>query len=306
MKASLIIPTLNRQARLCHTLQLALAQDYPDLEIIVIDQTVETSEELAALLALSAGRITYLRFNPPNLPAARNRGLAAAAGEIAIFIDDDVLFDVGFVSSHMRNHVGPETCAVMGLTLPRSDADQPLLQLSKDRKEYGLPAYVRVGDVCEARWILGGNTSVPRAAARAVCGFDEYYSGSSACEDVDFSQRLRRTGVRLFMDTRTRLIHLQEAAGGCEKRNADHREMTGVEDFRYTIYFLARHAFVIGATDTISRLWFAYRRFVLNRVAFKRGLGFILARHLLGMRLCIRAFRDARRGFPKAVPLRTA
>jgi glycosyltransferase involved in cell wall biosynthesis len=43
----------------------------------------------------SASRIHYLHLSQRGLPNARNEGLARACGEIALFLDDDVILIPG-------------------------------------------------------------------------------------------------------------------------------------------------------------------------------------------------------------------
>jgi glycosyltransferase involved in cell wall biosynthesis/O-antigen/teichoic acid export membrane protein len=86
-KVSIVIPTYNMAKYLPLALDSALSQDYPNLEIIVIDDgsTDDTFEMIRHYLP----RIRCIRQENQGLPAARNHGLEAAQGEFVRFLDAD-------------------------------------------------------------------------------------------------------------------------------------------------------------------------------------------------------------------------
>ncbi|MBN2139772.1 MAG: glycosyltransferase [Desulfovibrionaceae bacterium] len=89
---SVVIPTYNRAELLMHTLASVLGQTYPALEVLVVDDgsTDDTAERVRGL---ADPRIRYLRTERSGLPAAaRNAGLAQAAGEYVAFVDSDDLW----------------------------------------------------------------------------------------------------------------------------------------------------------------------------------------------------------------------
>lgn len=84
---SVIVPTHNRSGMLRVAVESALAQSYPRIEVIVVDDG--SVDDTAAVMAGYAGRITYLRQANQDVAVARNTGIAAAAGEYLTFLDDD-------------------------------------------------------------------------------------------------------------------------------------------------------------------------------------------------------------------------
>lgn len=112
---SVVIPSmLGRRDGLQACLDSLAALDYPDYEVIVVDNRPAGAPpvELAA--------VRVVREPRPGISAARNRGLAAATGEIVAFTDDDVEVDPSWlraIALRMRAH--PEEACVTGLTLPR-------------------------------------------------------------------------------------------------------------------------------------------------------------------------------------------
>src|SRR5438046_421159 len=101
-RVSLVVPTYDRGEILRQTIEMALNQDYPNLEVIVVDQTRQPLPSVLSFVEDLGDRIKYLRLAVPNLPAARNAAVRASTGEIVIFIDDDVIIGSDYVSAHLQ------------------------------------------------------------------------------------------------------------------------------------------------------------------------------------------------------------
>jgi GT2 family glycosyltransferase len=196
-QVSLIIPTYNREEELCETLRCALAQTYPRLEIVIVDQASAHTPSTRAFLEQAADRIRSIRSSPPNLPLARNRGVEHARGEIIIFADDDVTFGPEFVESHVAYYQAePEIGGVAGrVEVP--PAARPF---------HPVGAYAS-----EAR---GCNMSYRRQVIFEVGGFDPRFSGNARGEEIDFVRRLRRRGYRLANGARATLFHHAAPSSG--------------------------------------------------------------------------------------------
>ncbi|MBQ7154968.1 MAG: glycosyltransferase family 2 protein [Synergistaceae bacterium] len=98
---SIIIPTYNGEKRIARTLGSIIAQDYANLEIIVVDDvsTDGTVKAARKVLENSGRKFTMLqRKENGGQCAARNTGLEAATGEYVIFFDHDDLAAENFVS----------------------------------------------------------------------------------------------------------------------------------------------------------------------------------------------------------------
>lgn len=87
---SVIIPAYNRSKLLRLTVESVLAQTYPHIEIIVVDDG--STDDTATVMEQCAGRITYIKQANQGVGAARNTGLRVAAGEYINFLDHDDLF----------------------------------------------------------------------------------------------------------------------------------------------------------------------------------------------------------------------
>jgi GT2 family glycosyltransferase len=102
---SLVIPTYNRGHLIAETLDSALAQVPPFLEVIVVDDG--STDDTTAVLAQYAGRVQLLTGPNGGVQRARNRGVAAARGTYIAMCDSDDLLEPGYVNTMqawLRDH----------------------------------------------------------------------------------------------------------------------------------------------------------------------------------------------------------
>lgn len=88
---SVVIPTYNAVTFLAATLDSVLAQTYPNLDIIVVDDG--STDATPRLLDSYGDRIRVLRQANAGQAAARNYGAHEAKGEMLAFLDSDDLWD---------------------------------------------------------------------------------------------------------------------------------------------------------------------------------------------------------------------
>jgi glycosyltransferase involved in cell wall biosynthesis len=86
---SVVIPCYNVERYIGRCLESVLAQEYTQLEIIVVDDG--STDGTAAVIERYLGdeRIKLLRRSNAGVSAARNAGIAAATGELLGFVDSD-------------------------------------------------------------------------------------------------------------------------------------------------------------------------------------------------------------------------
>jgi glycosyltransferase involved in cell wall biosynthesis len=89
---SIIIVNYNYARFLRRSIQSALAQDYPNVEVVIVDDC--STDNSCELIARFGGRVrAVLRERNEGHGAAMNAGFAAAAGKVTIFLDaDDYLY----------------------------------------------------------------------------------------------------------------------------------------------------------------------------------------------------------------------
>ena len=93
MKISVVIPAYNEEAGIAHTIRALLAQDYPDFEIIVVNNasTDRTAEVVRQFVSDSQPPVILVDEGRKGLLWARERGRQKARGEIIANIDADCL-----------------------------------------------------------------------------------------------------------------------------------------------------------------------------------------------------------------------
>jgi glycosyltransferase involved in cell wall biosynthesis len=279
-KVSLIIPTYNRQQILCDTLRMAVAQDYPNFEIIVVDQTTEQSDELKATLHALGDRVRYVRLRTPNLPMARNVGVRNSTGDVLVFIDDDVIIDPDYLSKHAAHYGNGSTVGgVTGLTKP-VNAPSGAVMMQAYESICGVPPGLRIGDVAPAKTLVGGNTSYWRRAFLESGTSDERFSGCGWGEDTDLSMRVRRCGYELLFDSNIQIIHLAVPAGGCEIRNPALSAAVSRERTELATYLAVKNWKSLGFLTACLAIWCSYRGTALNRSNAVAGLATLCQCHL--------------------------
>ncbi|HTT82666.1 MAG TPA: glycosyltransferase, partial [Rhizomicrobium sp.] len=88
---SVVINTFNRAKSLACTLASLRQLDYPLFEVIVVNGP--STDRTDAVLSQYEGQVKILSCAERNLAISRNLGIAAAAGQIVAFIDDDAYPD---------------------------------------------------------------------------------------------------------------------------------------------------------------------------------------------------------------------
>ncbi len=88
---SIIIPAYNVAAYVREAVDSALAQTYPNVEVVVVDDG--STDDTSAILDSYGDRIVLIRQRNRGLAGARNSGIAAARGDLLGWLDaDDVWF----------------------------------------------------------------------------------------------------------------------------------------------------------------------------------------------------------------------
>ncbi|MDQ6606084.1 MAG: glycosyltransferase [Actinomycetota bacterium] len=117
---SIVVATRDRPASLGTCLRSLVDLDYPDYEIVVVDNAPNGDETRQLVTGREfAGRVQYLREDRRGLAAAHNRGLASVAGEIVAFTDDDVVADQLWLLELVRGfRLAEGVACVTGLIVP--------------------------------------------------------------------------------------------------------------------------------------------------------------------------------------------
>ena len=84
---SVIIPAFNPGRFIVEALESVDAQQYPNIEIIVVDDA--STDETPNILESMSDHVRHIRQDRAGASVARNRGILASAGEYVAFLDAD-------------------------------------------------------------------------------------------------------------------------------------------------------------------------------------------------------------------------
>jgi hypothetical protein len=195
VRVSFVIPVKDDARRLANCLRTITANDYPRdaVEVIVADNG---STDGTIDVARAAGAQVY---SGPGLRVSelRNRGAAAASGEVLAFVDADHEIAADWIAAAVETLAEDRTAAVGALYTPPAPGTWV-------QRLYGVLRGRTVGRQ-DVGWLGSGNVAVRRGVFESIGGFDE---SLEACEDVDLCQRLRAAGWRLVGDERLKSVHL--------------------------------------------------------------------------------------------------
>ncbi len=96
---SVCIPVYNCEAYIADAVNSALSQTYKNIEVICVDDG--SRDQSLAVLGRFSDRITVISTENQGAPAARNRALAEAKGEVIQFLDGDNILDVDKVERQL-------------------------------------------------------------------------------------------------------------------------------------------------------------------------------------------------------------
>jgi len=191
VRISVVIPTLDRPGPLTACLR-ALSQSFlPNAETIVVSDggTVDLGRWLAPFV--EPLRLRYIETSPGGPAAARNHGLAAARGDIVVFVDDDCRPRPGWLHA-LTSCVSPSLPRAAGGTTfngltanPYAEAAQLILDLVAryEHETHG-----------GARFFPSNNLAFPTERLRCLGGFDESFR---TAEDRELCRRWRQAGFAL-------------------------------------------------------------------------------------------------------------
>jgi glycosyltransferase involved in cell wall biosynthesis len=118
---SVIVATRNRTASLARCLKSILAVDYPNFDIIVIDNAPK-GNQTETYIRNTYGHdpaVKYIRENEPGLSIAHNRGLESVTAPLVAFTDDDVEVDRNWLTAVVEPFLDSQTVGcVTGMIFP--------------------------------------------------------------------------------------------------------------------------------------------------------------------------------------------
>ncbi len=198
---TVLVPAYNEERTIAASLRSILASDYPDFEVIVIDDgsTDRTEDEVGALRG--DPHLRYVKKENGGKASALNFGLAQAHGEIVLFTDADSLFETHTIRNGVAYFIDPSIGAVSGndtVLAPQGPLQKMLVITSHIGTGFVRRALSRIGVL----QIISGNLGLVRTEIlRRIGGFREVWG-----EDLEVTLRLKRHGVRVVYGASTRVL----------------------------------------------------------------------------------------------------
>ncbi|MDA8296816.1 MAG: glycosyltransferase [Actinomycetota bacterium] len=222
---SVVLCTRNRPELARRALASLARLEYPDFEVLVVDNAPsdEATKEVFSADFASDERFRYVREPRPGLSRARNRGLAEARHGIVAFTDDDTRADARWlegIARGVKRHAG--VGCVTGL-VPSAQLDTAAQQYFHDRVWWAsslVPTCYRAeraeGDSPLHPYRMGiygtgANFAIDRELARSLGGFSELLGAGSPCrggaEDLDMFVRVLKAGALISFEPSAIIWH---------------------------------------------------------------------------------------------------
>ncbi len=221
---SYIMVTMNRKEAALRCIASIVRQDYPQREMIVIDNG-STDGSLEAI----ASKYPWIRLisQPSNVgpAAARNLGIKAARGDFLIFVDDDAeLRDTSAATQTLRYFAADERVAIVNFAVLNPTLGTHERDAIPRRDKCVFPTPYESAYFCACGFAL-------RRAATAEIGlfWDRlfYY-----CEELDYAYAVAAKGLKIIHASDIAVLHWRVATGRPGGRR---------------IYFNARNRLLIAA-----------------------------------------------------------
>ena len=196
-RLSIVVPTFNRRDSVLRLLRALHAQTAPPsiFEALVVADG-STDGTLDAVRTHSASfNLRAIDLPRSGRARARNEGVRAAAGEIVLFLDDDMEPAPELVAEHLACHGSPEVLGVVGaVPLVVPPGAPPIVRYRAAAFARKLERLATRHDRLAFGDVYSGNLSIRRDRLIAT-GYDETFDAYGH-EDYELAQRLGRDGGR--------------------------------------------------------------------------------------------------------------
>lgn len=225
---SIVLCTRERPEDLTGALASLRTLDYPDFEIVVVDNAPTTDAGERVVAATGDARIRRVVEPVAGLSNARNAGLRAAAHGIVAFTDDDVVVDPYWLRGLARGFDRAENVVCVCGMVPSGELRTPAQAYFDQRVSWAGTLAPRSFSLADPPTDLplfpfqvgiygtGANFAIKRHAASAMGGFDEALGAGTSTkggEDIDMFFRLVASGHTLVNEPAAIVWHRHRSDG---------------------------------------------------------------------------------------------
>ncbi len=187
-KVSVVVPSFNGSRTLPACLDSLTHLNYPNYEVILVD---DGSTDDTAKIAAHYPSVRTIHQDNRGLSAARNAGIAVTTGEIVAFTDSDCRVDEDWLYYLVGDLLKTDAGAIGGHNFPPAEDDWVATCVAVSP---GGPAHVMLDDRY-AEHIPGCNMAFWKWALEEIEGFDPRFR--AAGDDVDVCWRLLQRGRKI-------------------------------------------------------------------------------------------------------------
>lgn len=260
---SIVVNTYNRANDLPNTLRSLGHLDHDNYEVIVVNGP--STDDTETILDQWSNAIKILRCPQANLSISRNVGIAAAAGDIVAFIDDDAVPHPQWITRLSHPYADPRTGAVGGFTVDNT-GDQ--FQCQKTICDRSGSAYY-VSEYFDERALnkigspyypslLGTNSSFRRSVLQEIGGFDDTFA--YFLDETDVCLRIVDAGYKVLYEPSALVFHQFSPS---HIRTKSRVPRTLYPSSVSKSYFIMRHAAALSVEDA-GRNMSTYRNSILD------------------------------------------
>lgn len=206
---SVIVCTRDRADQLKGSVRAILASSYTHFELVVVDQSHDTSSaDVIAAVRQDDQRIRLVRDAGRGLSRARNLGIAETTGEYVVFTDDDCVPAWDWLERVVSALEADQGAGVVfGSVVPGPyDPAHGFIDGYIPPRRRRLTG--RLGKLLDGG--IGANMGYRRSALEATGGFDDWLGAGgyfASCEDGDMAYRTLASGYALLHAPDARVIH---------------------------------------------------------------------------------------------------
>ncbi len=204
MFVSVVIPAYNEEDHIAECLESVIANDYPNREIIVVDDcSTDRTSEIASEYPVKVIR----RQTRGGAALARNDGLREAHGKIVAFVDADCTVDKVWLTLLTSQYTNDKIAGVGGIISTKQTN-----LFAKYRNYLAREEYTGAENPEPAKDLPGGNSSYRVDVLHAAGGFDPAFAEPRAHETYELGHRLRKSGYELIGEPRAVVWHSREGS----------------------------------------------------------------------------------------------